>query len=520
MEENKAKIQALVDLLKLTPGTYKAFNDVCIVYTKYKRLKLHWKGCFYKNMHGQPVEHGDLPNDNGYDNIRLNYHCWWTMFPDEPDWIDELYNKVMAYVRSQTIDKKPLKYIYFNPDPNALQNGHLRKSYRHITNKNLCKIDGLHLRGNVNGLHGILMTTRQLMLKNFNECTIGTEFLVQGTVSKFLYGDITGVFGVINDGLVGDISGITGCVTNIVGDCTGITMHISKQVDCVTNIKALGERPLTGKRTLLSNEDSAKAFNAYRKLAHCTLGLTEEERNMIDVPHKQKPPFQIDRWGRYYVEEDGCTWVYSINPADIMFLKEIGPLNSCFCMTTQSANGRWDYGMRCLMALNCTNPCLACVFKISNDEPTRKMRMFNGLNFTWFKPIDGGFMQYNGNGEGHSWSPEDIDVCGMFSHLNDISTIQKIHGHDGYNLGHDRQKKMAYLEIFIDKMHSWVQDRDERYDLPNKITNNEWDICYDENWNEISKTKEIWARFPDEEIVKAFIEEAKKAKEIINGIKI
>ena len=517
----KEKIKELVEKLHLNPGELASFPDFCVCYTKRKELKIHWNEGFYVGRYGTNITECDLNNP---DDIKIanKYQFAWTMYPTENDFKILLYEKIMEYISAHK-NTKPLKYKYWNYEGTVETEDDCKKAlkytYRHITNRNLCKIDGLKLNGNVRGLYGILTTERQAryVYNEGNErLIISTCFNVFGTVNSCLYGDITGVYGTIHPDLTGDISGITGDITNIVGCCTGIKLNIRDRINEKTDIKMLLKNPLSGKRTLLSNEDSKKSFDAYRKLAHCTLGLTDEERFRIDVPHKAKPPFNIDKWGRYYVEKDGSTWVYSINPADIMFLKEIGPLNSCFCITSQSAEGRWISAMRTLMALNCTNPNLCCVFQISNDEPTRRMRMFKDLDFVWFKPLDGGFIQYNEKGEGRSWSYRLIDVCGLFNPLSNNDSIERIHGHDGLNKGHDRQKNMAYLELFLKEEHSWVEPRKECYEHPNKITNNNWDVCFDNDWNELSRSGVC----PNSESIKAFIEEAKKAKEIIDGIEI
>lgn len=515
------KIKELVEKLHLNPGEIVAFPDFCVCYTKYKYLKIQWNRWFYDKLFGTSINKIDLNNP---DDIKIahRYRYAWTMFPADTDFKIPLYNKIMEYIETNK-NKKPLRYKYWNYE-GALDTAEQYKkatkyTYRRITNRNLCKIDGLKLNGDVSGLYGILMTCRHTTVDfetGDERFKVSTSFDVFGTANPWLYGDITGIYGTIHPELTGDISGITGDITNIVGCCTGIKLNIKERVDEKTDIKMLLKNPLSGKRTLLSNEDSKKSFDAYRKLAHCTLGLTEGERFRIDVPCKAKPPFAIDKWGRYYVERDGSTWVYSINPADIMFLKEIGPLNSCFCITSQSAEGRWNSAMRSLMALNCTNPNLCCVFRISSDEPTRRMRMFKDLDFVWFKPLAGGFIQYNDKGEGRSWSYDVIDVCGLFKSVSDNNSIERIHGHDGWNKGHDRQKKMAYLELFLKEEHSWVEPRKECYKHPNKITNNNWDVCFDNDWNELSRS----GGCPGDESIKAFIEEAKKAKEIIDGIEI
>lgn len=523
------KENALKAALNIEQGEVRIFPQFAIALSKHNgHFIIHWKKGFHERKQGTGVMPFMLNNSDDVV-FFCNYDYYWSLYPSVSDWDDELYNKVMCYItQTSGCKEKQLKFRYYSGkfdmnEPLPSKETLFKPKYRNITNKNLCKIDGLNLKGNVDYIYGIIATDR---LVNFHDETviISTSSLLNGTISECLYGDISGVIGTISDELTGDISGITGNVTNVYGDCTGIVFNIKRRVEKRTHIKALIKTPLSGKLRLLSNEDSEKSFNAYRKLAHCTLGLTPDERKAINTPIKIKPPFNIDKWGRHYTEKDRFTWVYSINPADIMFLKEIGPLNSCFCITSQSADGRWHSAMRTLMALNCTNPSLACVFKISNEEPVRRMRMFKNLDFMWFKPIEGGFFQYNEKGQGKPWSSfgNSFDVDCHFAVLEDSTTIVPIHGHDGINVGHNRQKEMAYLELFIKDEHSWVQDKDWIEKSANIITNNHWDICYDENWNELNRCGDSYgnADIPENSVIESFIKEAQMAKEIIDGIKV
>lgn len=527
------KETALKTLLNIEKGEIRAFPEFCVVLSNVGpdgTFYIHWKKRFHTEKYGSSAIPSMLNNpEEGA--LLNNYECYWGMYPMSDDWDNILYNKVMDSIKSLTgLEKQMLRLRYYSgtydlsqklPDKQTL----FKARYKNITNKNLCKIDCLKLTGDVRFIHGVIMSDRRIMFDELNDniVHVETDCLLKGDVSPCLYGDISGVIGTIRNDLIGDISGITGDVTNICGDCSGIKLHIKSRTESLMNINALVKRPLSGRRHLLSNEDSQKAFNVYRKLAHCTLGLTTDERTAIDRPTKFSPPFKIDKWGRYYAEKDGSTYVYSINPADIMFLKEIGPLNSCFCMTSQSANGRWHCGMRALMALNCTNPSLACVFKISNDEPVRRMRMFKDLDFMWFKPIAGGFFQYNANGEGECWARcDDVDVEDQFLPIKDKQSIVPIYGHDGINIGHERQNRLAYLELFIKDEHSWLGNRDYISKSENKITNNHWDICYDKDWNELTRSDDgMYNKYiPDDDTIVGFIEEAKMAKEIIDGIKV
>lgn len=524
MNHYKDKQDALIDLLKLKPGMVAYFPDFAVALSKqtyigmyeYNKMIIHWNSVWFKDKNGSGADSHDVSKED-VERLYSAYRSCWTMFHDRTDWLDALWEKIFNYVKSRS--KKKLVYKYY-PEMSIVEiskNGFPKGTKRVISNKNLCKIDGLNLRGDVSGIYGTVKT--DYYIKHFSEPTKWvTNFDLSGKVSPMLSGDITNIYGIINENLTGDVSGISGCITNITGNCTGIVCEIQSSPDVPTNIKTYIKNCITSTTTLLSNEQSEQAFNAYRKLAHCTLGLTEDERNAIDSPSKVMPPFQIDRWGRYYYEKGDEIYVYSINPSDIMFLKELGPLNSCFCMTTQSAGGRYSLGMRCLMALNCTNPNLACVFTLNKREPIRRMRMFKDLDFKWFKPQDGCFFQYDKHGNGSSWSRNKLDPAGFFQCNSEPKNIKPIEGHDGINNGHSRQKRLAYLELFIQKEHSWVGNRDENFDKPNKITNNEWDICYDDEWVEQDRSSEYYSRIPDN--INELIEDAKKAKRIIDGIKI
>ena len=169
----------------------------------------------------------------------------WTMFPTVDDFKIELYEKVMEYIKTHK-KVKPLRYKYWNYEGKIDTTEQYKKAtkytYRHITNRNLCKIDGLKLNGNVSGLYGILMTCRHTTVDfetGDERFKVSTSFDVLGTVNPWLYGDITGIYGTIHPELTGDISGITGDITNIVGCCTGIKLNIRERIDKKTDIKML-----------------------------------------------------------------------------------------------------------------------------------------------------------------------------------------------------------------------------------------------------------------------------------------
>lgn len=523
----KQRFNELIKKLNIRPGFVMEFPEGFAIaraiipndevdFHKARNIVFYWNDKFYQQFNGWFPNNEHFVNDKEYLKT-TKYDSHWMMYPEDASFKRDLFEKVYRILKSKHFSNKKLQYRYY-----AETKGPIyvmpKATTRVISNRNLCKIDNLKLKGDVSGLYGKVPTSFGIIdfgKTAYKDTIWGTVFCLEGEVNPYLYGDITGIEGTIHKDLYGDISGITGCITHLVGDCTGITLHINEPLCQDTDIKMLIEKRLSGNARLLSNEESQKAFNAYRKLAHCTLGLSKTERDLIDEPYKYRPPFPIDRWGRYYVEKGDKIYVYSINPCDIMFLKEVGPLYSCFCITSQSNAGRWAYGMRCLMALNCNNPSFGCMFIINKHEPTRRMRMFKDLDFKWFKPTDGCFFQYNTNGEAKVWK-EWIDVEGLFKPLKDDDSIVPIFGHDGIDCGHAQQDKMAYLEIFIEREHSWVGCRATQYESANKITNNDWDQCFDENWNKTSAS----GRIINKDMLNKFIEEAKMAKEIINGIEV
>lgn len=544
MNQYQEKMLKLAEMLGLKkPGDAKLFNDELVViiprdiYAAYNEtfaqrptMQFGWKPerfCMYKR--GRRMLMYDIADEELALKVNhIGFNSFWFQDPTRDDFNKTIFDMVFEYVLQSKGRGKPLVYKHYpldeiSVDVVATTDIFSKPTKRVISNKNLCKIDRLLLTGDVSGLYGTVKTLHTIIKSDYTKGTMtwGTFFCLSGNVNGLLYGCVTNIHGAINNELIGDISGISGDVTNLIGDCTGVKLHIRETLTEKTNVRSLLKRTLSGKVTMLSNEDSFSAYKAYRKLAHCTLGLTEEERKNIDCPNKVRPPFEVDRWGRYYFEYYGDTWVFSINPVDIMFLKELGPLNSCFCITCLSAGGRWGIGMRSLMALNCANPNLGCIFRLNRGEPIRKMKMFKGFEFNWFKPDMGSFFQYNKFGNAFLWSDETIMLNPMKEVFNlvqkhGLEDVEPIHGHDGINHGHERQKKLSYLELYIGEQHSWVEDRDENYKHPNKLTNNTWDVCFDENWNEVSRSGVT----PSEKEIECFIEEAKMVKELVNGIEI
>lgn len=495
---------------------YKLPKSGCILYTTWTE-EFNVRSC-----NGSQPNREDFENDEAAKKFfSICNESWWSPFYTY-DFPTEVVEQMVATMKAEnTFKKKRLMYIDHSRIIKADDMGKNPKTVRkYVSNKNLCKIDGLKLKGDVDYIHGTLATGS--MFEGFDEnnnIIHSNMFLISGHISSKTFGCITGIFGTINEGLIGDITGITGDVTNIYGDCTGITLHIRNKAKYKTHIKSLLLNQIPFDQKMLSNEESQQAWNAYRRLAHCTLGLSDEERALIDRPVKVKPPFNLDKWGRFYYNDDGNVWVYSVNPSDIAFLKEVGRLNTCFCFTSYGHNGRWGNSMRALMALNCCNPNLGCIFKLAKDG-VKKMNMFKDLKFKWFNVLQGTIFQYDKDGN-VSWNCGEsvYDPANIFG-KNRIKDVPPIHGHDGKNCGHNRQYENGYLEVHINDNDSW---RGRLKPAPNIIGNQKWAVTLDEDFNEIEREidNSYYGPQPNvDEYLPKFIEEAKKVKEILNGIEV
>ena len=298
--------------------------------------------------------------------------------------------------------------------------------------------------------------------------------LLYGDASN-INGDISNIYGEIHPNLTGDVSGISGCITNLYGDVTNIKLYIKQQLKKPTNIQVLLNPEFVKHYCLLSNEENQKLLKIWSALSHHTIGVTDEERKLFDNPIKCEPPFKTDKWGRHYVEEpnEEYMWVFSVNPADIMFAKDVNKCSTCFCLN--SGSSKWILGMRCLIALNSVNPNLGVAFKIKKNS-VKKMNQFTGIKFKWYEPEAATFFQYNSSKmyiwnryefkNNFSFPAPTCDAC-------ELKDVKSIYGHDGLNIGHDRQKELAYLETFIKDGYKWY--RGPNKDFP--LTNNDEDFC-------------------------------------------
>jgi hypothetical protein len=397
-----------------------------------------------------------------FDSIRTNYYgCFTTGMWD--------FSKE---------DHSPLfKYFeyYFN-----MGNNKLLLNYKAAKNIIVAQKKELHCR-----------TIAELKQKNYHilrnadfcygECFVGEHYkgcVLYGDASN-IYGRISGITGEIHKDLYGDVSGLSGDITNLYGNATGIELHIGEKLKTPTHINTLLEPDFIKHYHLLSNEENQTLLKVWNVLCHHTIGVTDEERALFDNPVKCKPPFSVDRWGRHYVEDKSkeYVWVYSINPADITFAKDVNKCSTCFCWN--SGSNRWRLGMRCLIALDSVNPNLGVIFKIKKDS-VKKMNQFNNIKFKWYEPESATFFQYNSKGI-YIWNRYEFGnnhqhPCMLWSCEDLFKKIKKIYGHDGINCDHERQKELAYLETFIKKGYRWYRGADESFPL----TNNTQDFTKDE----------------------------------------
>lgn len=301
-----------------------------------------------------------------------------------------------------------------------------------------------------------------------------------------IYGDVSHISGEIHPCLFGDVSGLSGNITNVFGDATGIVYNFGiKKRKNQTDIRDLLNPDFLKNFTLLSNEENQKVMLVWNTLSHHTIGITDEERALFDHPVKCKPPFSIDKWGRHYIldKSGDYLWVFSINPADIMFAKDVNKCSTCFCINSNACGGgKWDLGMRCLIALNSVNPNLGVAFKIKHNS-IKKMNQFEKIKFKWYEPEEATFFQYTSD-KVYIWCEWDMDSLKLpFKTCEESGlrgSIMPIYGHDGINVGHTRQKELAYLETFIKDGYKWYRGEDKDFPLTNNYEDFDKDKISDE----------------------------------------
>lgn len=171
--------------------------------------------------------------------------------------------------------------------------------------------------------------------------------------------------------------------------------------------------------------------------------------------------------------------------------------------------------MRCLMALNITNPNLGCIFAVNKDS-VKQMRMFKGLKFKWFNPIEGSYFQYTKD-KYYVWRHYMGDPLNLTNRDNNIDEIrdvvEPIYGHDGVYKGHERQDRLAFVETFIKDEYSYIPEAEAK-DGQVKIASNAGGIVIDSEYNVVERIGCVY--FNEEKIIADY----KKSKEIIDGIEI
>lgn len=293
-------------------------------------------------------------------------------------------------------------------------------------------------------------------------------------------GDASNIRGNINPGLYGDVSKLRGDITNVVGNATGVEFDIDAYRlarrqnddeainlnDIVTNVDC---SPVSKYRTLTYKENTI-LMKAWRTLCYHTIGLEQDVYDKFDKPVKVKPPFPVDKWGRFYKEDNGTLYVYSVNPADIMLAKDVNKCATCFCLN--SGHGRWDLGMRCLIAEASVNPNLGVVLKFRKQDITKKLNQFKGIKFRWFDPDEANFFQYTSKNATCFYSSDNRKLLPCFNGNIARKDIVPIWGHDGfYNPQAARQKKLAYLETFIKPEYAWYDGHHKEFPLVNNYEN-------------------------------------------------
>ena len=275
-------------------------------------------------------------------------------------------------------------------------------------------------------------------------------------------GDVTDLYGKIHPDLYGDVSGLKGNITNVVGDATGININLGFGYRRETlDLSTFRYSSIDKSYELLSNEDNITLMKVWSCLCHHTIGVTDEERELFDAPVKVKPPFPVDRHGRHYMKyDDEHLIVYSVNPADIMLAKDVNKCSTCFCLHSESE--KWHLGMKCLIALNSVNKNLGVCYLIKRHA-VKKLCQFKDFKFKWYDPDAASFFQYDSK-KMYVWD----------SYLNRITdnsqpdNIDGLYGHDGMKqLGHERQKSLAYLETLEKDCWKWFRGADAEFPLVN-----------------------------------------------------
>ncbi len=344
-----------------------------------------------------------------------------------------------------------------------------------------------YLLYNAEFIDGNLYTT--LREKNLYEA-VRTTILIGD--AKNITGNATRIYGKIPELLYGDVSGLSGDITFVSGDATGVELDIDlyrkramiKQ-DAVINLNEINASTvptLSNKYKTLSYKDNTILMKAWRTFCYHTIGLKQNVYDQFDNPVKVKPPFPVDKWGRYYEELGDTMRIYSVNPADIMLAKDVNKCATCFCLN--SGNERWTAGMRCLIAEASVNPNLGVVLEFRKKDMTKKLNQFKGVKFRWFDPDKASFFQYTSRHAGCFWPCANRELLPCFD--GDISRedIVPIYGHDGICVDqYKHQRNLAYLETFIKPDYAWYDGDNPEFPLVNNYQNF-YELEISDEWKE------------------------------------
>lgn len=344
-----------------------------------------------------------------------------------------------------------------------------------------------YLLYNAEFIDGNLYTT--LRAKNLYEAVRATILIGD---AKNITGDAHSIYGKIPELLYGDVSGLSGDITFVSGDATGVEIDIDlyrkramiKQ-DAVINLDEISASTvptLSNKYKTLSYKDNTILMKAWRTFCYHTIGLTRDVYDKFDNPVKVKPPFPVDKWGRYYEELGDTMRIYSVNPADIMLAKDVNKCATCFCLN--SGNERWTAGMRCLIAEASVNPNLGVVLEFRKKDMTKKLNQFKGVKFRWFDPDKARFFQYTSKHAGCFWPCANRELLPCFD--GDISReyIVPIYGHDGIcDDQYKHQRNLAYLETFIKPDYAWYDGDNPEFPLVNNYQNF-YELEISDEWKE------------------------------------
>ena len=298
--------------------------------------------------------------------------------------------------------------------------------------------------------------------------------------AKNITGNAENIYGQIPEFLYGDVSNLSGDITFVCGDATGVELNIDLYRrramitrDAVINLdemKSCKVPELSNKYKTLTYKDNTILMKAWKTFCYHTIGLEQDVYDKFDNPVKVKPPFPVDKWGRFYEELGDTMHIYSVNPADIMLAKDVNKCATCFCLN--SGRERWTAGMRCLIAEATVNPNLGVVLEFRKKDMTKKLNQFKGVKFRWFDPDSASFFQYTSKHAGCFCSYDNSNLLPCFDGVISSETVVPIHGHDGiYKPQGKRQNKLAYLETFIKPEYAWYDGENKDFPLVNNYKN-------------------------------------------------